>query len=69
MVDDLPRSFLSRFDSIEGHEKASFLEMLNFMLQVITRHNFADAFRKPQLEGLRSKTSGFVNNVVVVGVT
>ncbi len=44
MIDDLPRSFLSRFDSIEGHEKASFLEMLDFMLQMITRHDIADAF-------------------------
>jgi hypothetical protein len=44
VVDYLQRPFLSRFDSIEGHEKASFLEMLDFMLQMITRHDFADAF-------------------------
>jgi hypothetical protein len=44
VVDDLQRPFLSHFDSIEGHEKASFLEILGFMLQMITRHDFSDAF-------------------------
>jgi hypothetical protein len=69
VVDDLQRPFLSHFDSIEGHEKASFLEMLDFMLQMITRHDFADAFREPQLQGLRGQTSGLVHNVVIVSVS
>ena len=44
MVDNIKRCILSRFDTIQGNEKASFLEMLNFMLQMITRHDFTDAF-------------------------
>jgi hypothetical protein len=69
VVDDLQRSLLSRFDSIEGHKKASFLEMLNFMMQMITRHDFADTFREPQLQGLRGQASGLVHNIVIVGVS
>ncbi len=69
LLNNLKWSQLPRFNASHCKEKALFLKMFHFVLELVAGHNLSNTSLKPHLQGLRGNAPRFTHNILVVGVT